>query len=219
MLSTLCRTRRCKRQQSIHLSTKVPSFRPSCQWTYKFSLQPWYGIPWLTLCCRSITLPSTHSTGRVQLHTSDFTSQTRPDQTLISAVRLLDAPQPTQSSIHRRQTTRTVSPVGHSVSTILKRIHAIDPSPFRSDTYQPTRFLPVNWLPSHPPTTSNHSSPRSSQQAKMCTRIIHQYSCGHRSDTDYAPCASSRTLGRLCSASEMKSRIVKHDEKCDNCDG
>jgi hypothetical protein len=47
----------------------------------------------------------------------------------------------------------------------------------------------------------------------MCVRIIHRYSCGHGSDTDYAPC---RYIGGLCS--DMKSRLVEHDEKCDDCD-
>jgi hypothetical protein len=56
-----------------------------------------------------------------------------------------------------------------------------------------------------------------SQTSTMCTRIIHQFSCGHRIDDDYAPCASSRTIGRRCPSSEMKIKVVKHDEKCDDC--
>jgi hypothetical protein len=54
-------------------------------------------------------------------------------------------------------------------------------------------------------------------QSTMCTRIIHQFSCGHRIDDDYAPCASSRTIGRRCPSSDMKIKVVKHDEKCDYC--
>jgi len=75
-----------------YLSTKYRHFGPLANGHINSKLQPWHDISWLTLCCRSITLPSTHPTGRVQLHTSESTSKTRPDQTPTSAVRLLDAP-------------------------------------------------------------------------------------------------------------------------------
>jgi hypothetical protein len=53
----------------------------------------------------------------------------------------------------------------------------------------------------------------------MCTRIIRVYGCGHHTDHDIAPCASSKTRGYLCSASAMKSKSIKHDQKCDQCEG
>jgi hypothetical protein len=46
----------------------------------------------------------------------------------------------------------------------------------------------------------------------MCRRIIHQYSCGHRSDNNYAPCE------RLCLLLDIKSTIFHHEKQCDSCD-
>ena len=57
------------------------------------------------------------------------------------------------------------------------------------------------------------NAPCSPVLASMCTKVVHQYSCGH-STTDKAPCAASRSAN--CGVSNVK--VVKHDEKCDGCE-
>ncbi len=47
----------------------------------------------------------------------------------------------------------------------------------------------------------------------MCTKIVHEYSCGHKI-TEMATCAASRR--GPCGVSNTK--IIKHSEKCDDCD-
>ncbi|KAF2196673.1 hypothetical protein GQ43DRAFT_382736 [Delitschia confertaspora ATCC 74209] len=49
----------------------------------------------------------------------------------------------------------------------------------------------------------------------MCTKVIHQYSCGHQV-VEKAPCATSRGAPGTCGV--LNTKNVKHDEKCDRCD-
>jgi hypothetical protein len=59
---------------------------------------------------------------------------------------------------------------------------------------------------------------KTGRRARMCTKIIHTFGCGHRTANDFAPCKTSRGQGQLCKSSDMKVKSVSHDEKCHACE-
>ncbi|KAK8222379.1 hypothetical protein BKA81DRAFT_10733, partial [Phyllosticta paracitricarpa] len=78
----------------------------------------------------------------------------------------------------------------------------------------PTPFHPPIHLSFLPPSPSSSPPPPRPLQTTMCTRFIHTYGCGHQV-VEKAPCATSRSAP--CGV--LKTTHVKHDEKCDSCDG
>ena len=53
----------------------------------------------------------------------------------------------------------------------------------------------------------------------MCLRIVHIYACGHVDSDDFVYCAKSRTTGQACDSEDIRTKQVKHETKCDDCNG
>lgn len=82
---------------------------------------------------------------------------------------------------------------------------------FRPPARPPRRAPSSPTTTTHPPTIPPAAA---AADATMCTRVIHNYGCGHQV-VEKAPCATSRRAA----CGELKTKTVKHEEKCDKCDG
>jgi hypothetical protein len=92
----------------------------------------------------------------------------------------------------------------------LARSHAF--SFLRQSFAEPNQTGPLKWLPSR---IQKAFACQNLRLSRMCIRIIHIYSCSHVNSADFVPCASSR--GEQCSTQDIKTKHVKHESKCDEC--
>lgn len=128
-------------------------------------------------------------------------SQARSPSILLNSPQDSSPPSPSPAPVQQLPATRRPVFARHSCGTTISALQSRNPKKSSKLPHHTTSKPPAADVAAPAPPT-------------MCTRVIHTYGCGHQV-VEKAPCATSRSAN--CGV--LNTKNVKHEEKCDNCDG